>query len=180
MSKKLLLASCCAPCSIGTIQRLKQKGVDFAVVFYNPNIRPQEEYQKRCAENKRVCELFQVPFIELDYEPHLWQEATQGLENEPEKGSRCEKCFRLRLNKVAQYAKENGFESFSSVFGISRYKDFDQVTRVAHEVAQTQQIAYDDTNWRKNAGEEHTNRLSKEYQLYRQNYCGCKPRENKD
>lgn len=173
---RLLLASCCAPCSIGTIERLKNQGIDFAVVFYNPNIRPLEEYQKRCAENKRVCEMFNVPFIELAYEPEKWECATKGLENEPEKGKRCSQCFKLRLLKVAQYAKEHDFDTFSSVFGISRYKDFNQVTTIAKEVASQENIPYDDTNWRKNGGEEHTNKLAKEHNLYRQTYCGCKPR----
>ena len=174
--EKLLLLSCCAPCSVGVIQDLYQNGVDFTVLFYNPNIRPVQEYQKRCDENRKICLELGVPFIELPYENDLWVRETAGLENEPERGKRCEKCFFLRLKKTAQYAKENGFTRFSSVLGISRYKDFEQVCRVGRLIEQIENIPYDDTNWRKNGGEEKANKLAREKKLYRQNYCGCRPR----
>ena len=96
-------------------------------MFFNPNIRPREEYLRRLNENKRVCAELGVPFIEGDYVPELWQLATKGLEDEPEKGRRCDVCFYLRLKTGAEYAKAHGFTRISSVFGISRFKDFDQV-----------------------------------------------------
>lgn len=173
---KLLLLSCCAPCSAGVIKTLSSQGTPFAVVFYNPNIRPADEYKKRRDENKRVCDTFGVPFIELDYDPDTWDAATKGLENEPERGRRCDVCFALRLCKIAQYAKENGYTSFSSVLGISRYKDFDQVHRAAMKAQQQTGIPYDTTNWRKKGGEQLRAAMEKELNLYRQRYCGCKPR----
>lgn len=172
----LLLLSCCAPCSVGVIQQLFEEGINFTVLFYNPNIRPIEEYVRRREENERICKELGVPFVELPYQPEAWDNAIQGLENEPERGKRCDICFFLRLKKAAQYAKENGFTRFSSVLGISRYKDFDQVCRAANRASNESGIPYDSTNWRKNGGIERSIRLTKEKGLYNQNYCGCKPR----
>jgi len=173
---KLLLLSCCAPCSVGVITDLHAQGIDFTVFFYNPNIRPESEYIRRRDENKRICQELGVPFIEGDYNPEIWAEQTQGLENEPEQGKRCDVCFLIRLKQAAHYAKKNGFTRFSSVLGISRYKNFDQVCRAGLTASQEVQIPYDMTNWRKNGGLEKANQLAKEKGLYRQNYCGCKPR----
>lgn len=175
-NEKLLLLSCCAPCSVGVIQTLAQQGKNFAVIFFNPNIRPLAEYEKRRDENKRVCDLYRVPFIELPYDTCAWDKATIGLLNEPERGKRCDKCFELRLNKIAHYAKENGYTAFSSVLGISRYKDMDQVNRAAQKASESADIPYDFTNWRQNGGEQLRAALSKELNLYNQRYCGCKPR----
>jgi len=175
-AEKLLLLSCCAPCSVGVIQDLHACGTDFTVLFYNPNIRPEEEYIRRRDENKRVCDELNIPFVELPYDPTAWDTATQGLETEPERGKRCDACFLLRLKAAARYAKANGFTRFSSVLGISRYKDFDQVCRAGRLAAATENIPYDETNWRKNGGEAKANRLAREKNLYRQTYCGCKPR----
>ncbi|MBQ9090580.1 MAG: epoxyqueuosine reductase QueH [Alphaproteobacteria bacterium] len=176
MEQKLLLLSCCAPCSVGVIHRLKQAGVQFTVLFYNPNIRPFEEYQKRCQENKRICLEENIPFVELEYNTTLWNQECGHLMNEPERGKRCQICFYLRLKRTAEYAKQNGFTHFTSVLGISRFKDFNQVCSVAQEISQLYQIPYDMTNWRKNGGLELAEKLGKEKQLYRQSYCGCKPR----
>jgi len=174
--EKLLLVSCCAPCSVGVISDLKKAGVDFTVLFYNPNIQPAEEYLKRRDENLRICKELSVPFQELKYEPNVWKEAIKGLENEPEKGKRCDVCFYLRLKKACKYAKENGFTCVSSVLGISRWKDFDQVCRAGKKAESETGIPYDCTNWRKNGGLERSEQLAKEMNLYRQTYCGCKPK----
>ena len=147
---KLLLLSCCAPCSVGVIHQLHEQRVDFTVLFYNPNIQPENEYVRRRDENKRICLELHVPFIELEYRPDLWKEATKGF--------------------------ENGFTRFSSVLGISRFKDFDQVCRAAQKASEEEHIPYDATNWRKNGGLERAERLAKEKNLYRQTYCGCHPR----
>ncbi len=173
---KLLLLSCCAPCSVGVIEELSAQHANFTVLFYNPNIRPAQEYAKRLTENKRICLEYGVPFVELEYDPHTWDAATKGLEHEPERGKRCDVCFYLRLRRAAQYAKENGFTRFSSVLGISRYKDFDQVCRAGQKAAESENIPYDTTNWRKNGGEQRRAALTKLKKLYAQTYCGCKPR----
>ena len=119
MKDKLLLLSCCAPCSVGVISDLKEQGVDFTVLFYNPNIQPQSEYIRRLEENRRICQLFDIPFIDLEYNPDFWKKMTKGLENEPEKGKRCDICFYIRLKKAAEFAKAHGFTQISSVLGIS-------------------------------------------------------------
>ena len=120
--------------------------------------------------------MFDVPFQELDYDPEVWKKATKGLENEPEKGKRCDVCFYLRLKKACAYAKENGFTVVTSVLGISRWKDFNQVCKAGLKASKEIGIPYDCTNWRKNGGLEQSEQLAKEMNLYRQNYCGCKPK----
>lgn len=175
--QKLLLVSCCAPCSVGVIRRLKESGICFSVLFYNPNIRPESEYRRRCDENKRVCLEEGVPFIELEYDTTAWNKACGHLMDEPERGKRCTECFKLRLTRAALYARQNGFTHLTSVFGISRFKDFNQVCAVAQEVSTQYQLPYDMTNWRKQGGLEWAEKLGKEKNLYRQTYCGCKPRE---
>ncbi len=173
MSEKLLLLSCCAPCSCGVIKQLAKEKRDFTVLFYNPNIDTAEEYQKRLAENERVCRAFGVPFVSLPYEPQVWREAVRGLEREPERGRRCSVCFELRLQRAAQYAKENGFTAFSSVLGISRHKDLEQVNAAAARAAEKTGLPYDTTNWRKGGLEELRRALNQEMCLYNQTYCGC-------
>jgi len=172
---RLLLLSCCAPCSCAVIESLAAQKKDFTVLFYNPNIAPEAEYQKRLAENKRVCQQFGVPFVDLPYEPEAWKNCTQGLENEPERGRRCAACFELRLRRAMRYAQENHFDVVSSVLGVSRYKDLDQVNAVADKVSADMGVPYDKTNWRKGGLQERRAQLIKELALYQQTYCGCAP-----
>lgn len=171
--EKLLLLSCCAPCSCGVIARLAGQGRRFTVLFYNPNIDPAEEYEKRRAENERVCIRYGVPFVSLPYEPEVWQAAVRGLEAEPERGRRCSVCFALRLARTAQYAREHGFTAFSSVLGVSRHKDLQQVQAAAAPAALQSGIPYDATNWRKGGLEELRRAVAEEMHLYKQTYCGC-------
>ena len=170
----LLLLSCCAPCSAGIIKKLANEGKRFTVLFFNPNIAPLDEYKLRLNANRKVCEHFNVNFIELPYDHEAWlKTVAEGLENEPERGARCKKCFLYRLRQAAKYAKENGFDSFSSALGISRYKDLESVNTAA-EIAQKEfDITYDFTNWRKNSGEQNGLKTVKALNLYIQKYCGC-------
>lgn len=131
MSEKILLLSCCAPCSCAVIEKLAAEQADFTVVFYNPNIQPEEEYRKRCDENKRLCAALSVPFVALEYDTERWCSLTQGLEKEPERGRRCSVCFHMRLKRVMEYAKANGFTHVASVLGVSRYKNLAQVNEAA-------------------------------------------------
>lgn len=169
----MLLLSCCAPCSCSVIKNLASQKRIFTVLFYNPNIDTAAEYEKRLRENERVCQRFGVPFVSLPYEPEVWAQAVKGLEHEPERGKRCSVCFELRLQKAARYAREHGFTSFSSVLGISRHKDLQQVNQAAQKAARAQGVAYDLTNWRKGGLEELRRALIEEMSLYKQNYCGC-------
>lgn len=170
---KLLLLSCCAPCSCAVIDNLAKENVDFAVLFYNPNISPAAEYEKRREENERFCLSRNIPFISLEYDPDHWFEAVKGLEKEPERGKRCSVCFYLRLKRAMQYAKENGFDLVTSVLGISRYKDMDQVNAAARQASRETNMPYDFTNWRKGGLEQLRQKLIKETEMYAQNYCGC-------
>lgn len=170
----LLLLSCCAPCSAGVIKKLAKEKRHFSVLFFNPNIAPFEEYQRRLEANKKVCEYFGVNFIELPYNHDEWlKNIAKGFEHEPERGARCKRCFLYRLRQAAKYAKENGFDTFSSVLGISRYKDLESVNSSAETAQKEFDISYDFTNWRKNSGEQEGLKTVKELNLYIQKYCGC-------
>lgn len=175
-SEKILLLSCCAPCSCAVIKTMAENKKNFSVVFYNPNIRPLAEYEKRRDENKRLCELYCVPFIELEYDNERWRQITQGLENEPERGYRCSLCFHMRLKRVMEYAQKNGFTSVASVLGVSRYKNLAQVNEAADKASKETGIPYLEIEGRKNGMQEIRAILIKELDLYNQIYCGCKPR----
>ena len=176
MGKGVLLLSCCAPCSCAVIEKMAQEKQDFSVVFYNPNIRPLAEYQKRCDENKRLCDLYQVPFVELEYDSENWCALTKGLENEPERGKRCSICFHMRLKKVMEYAKANGFDGVASVLGVSRYKNLEQVNQAAAQASTETGVPYVQIEGRKDGMQERRSQLIKDLNLYSQTYCGCKPR----
>lgn len=170
----MLLLSCCAPCSCGVIDRLAGTDTDFTVLFYNPNILDETEYRRRLDENKRICNMYNVPFVELEYDPENWRTT---CENAPfkEQGPRCSLCFHMRLKKAAEYAKANGFDTFTSVLGISRRKNIKQVNAAGDAVSSFVGIPYDATNWRLNGIYTLMETLPAKLGLYRQNYCGCMP-----
>lgn len=173
MTEKILLLSCCAPCSCAVIEKMAQDQLDFSVVFYNPNIRPQNEYRKRCDENKRVCETYGIKFIELEYDNNRWCELTRGLEREPERGKRCSVCFYMRLKRVMEYALKHGYSQVASVLGVSRYKDLNQVNLAAQQASNETSITYIHIEGRKGGMQERRQQLIKELKLYNQTYCGC-------
>ena len=172
--KKLLVLSCCAPCSCGAIKHLVQGGTSVTVLFYNPNIFPRQEYEKRRDEQARVCRALGANFVELPYEPEKWDRAVAGLENEPERGRRCSVCFQMRLAAAQAYAKANGFEAVTSVLGVSRYKDLQQVNRAACLAWIKGGKPYWAKDWRKDGLEELRRALIQEFKMYQQTYCGCK------
>lgn len=174
---KILLLSCCAPCSCAVIEKLAQDGDDFVVAFYNPNIRPQDEYVKRLEENRRICTRYGINFIELEYDNDRWCALTKGLENEPERGKRCDICFEMRLIRVMQYAAEHGFDAVASVLGASRWKDLAQVNRAAQRASAATGVPYVEIEARKNGMQERRLALTKELELYKQGYCGCQPQK---
>ena len=120
--------------------------------------------------------MYGVPFIELEYDNNRWCELTKGLENEPERGKRCSVCFYMRLKRVMEYAKENGFCAVASVLGVSRYKDLNQVNEAAFKASAETGMPYLEIEGRKNGMQDLRNRLIKDLNLYSQTYCGCKPR----
>lgn len=172
--EKLLLLSCCAPCSVEMIKRLADNNVDTTVLFYNPNIHPKLEYIHRKNQNKEVCDKYGLNFVDLDYNPKDWFKLVEGLENEPEKGKRCEKCFDYRLIRTAEYALENGFNVISSTLAASRWKDVKQVESIALEIERRYpKLKYWYLDLRKKGAQQERLRLTKENNLYEQNYCGC-------
>lgn len=173
---KLLLHDCCAPCGSYCLEYLS-KYFDITVFFYNPNISPAEEYEKRVEEIKRLINEMPLPrkvnFIEGKYDPQSFFEISTGLENEPERGKRCEKCFRLRLFEVAQIAKELNFDYFTTTLTISPLKDAELLNAIGNEAAEKYGIAFLPSDFKKRGGYQRSIALSKVYNLYRQNYCGC-------
>ena len=173
LDKKILLLSCCAPCSAAVIEKLKNDGMDFEVVFFNPNIHPVTEYIKRRDEQLRYCEELGVKCIELEYEPEKWFDAVKGFENEPERGKRCAICFYYRLKMVMEFAKANGFDGVASVLGVSRWKDLNQVNRAGDKASQEVGVPYIEIEGRKNGMQQRRIELIKEWEMYSQDYCGC-------
>ncbi len=171
---KLLVLSCCAPCSCGAIKKLVTQGTEVTVLFYNPNIFPQTEYEKRRDEQARVCRALGAHFVELPYEPDEWERAVASLANEPERGKRCSVCFYMRLLRAQEYAKAHGFEALTSVLGVSRYKDFNQVNAAARRAWIKVGKPYWAKDWRKDGVEELRRALIHEFKMYQQTYCGCK------
>ncbi len=171
---RLLLHSCCAPCSGDIILRLKESGIDFSIYFYNPNIHPEREYMIRKEENKKFALKHEIPFIDADYDKDNWFDLTKGMEWEPERGKRCSACFDMRFIKTASHAQKNGFDVISSTLGISRWKDFNQINNSGVKAAdQFDKISYWTFNWRKQDGSKNMLILSKNEEFYMQEYCGC-------
>lgn len=133
---KVLLHSCCAPCSGEVMEAMLASGIDYTIFFYNPNIHPRKEYELRKDENVRFAEQFGVPFIDADYDRDNWFERARGMENEPERGVRCTMCFDMRFERTALYAHEHGFPVITSSLGISRWKNMQQINDCGVRAAQ--------------------------------------------
>lgn len=171
---KLLLHSCCAPCSGDLMERFVESGIDYTVFFYNPNIHPHQEYLIRKDENIRFAEKHGVPFVDADYDRDDWFKRAKGMENMPERGARCTMCFDMRFDRTALYAKENGFSVITSSLGISRWKDMDQINRAGVRAAERYPgVTYWTYNWRKGGGSARMIDISKRERFYQQEYCGC-------
>jgi epoxyqueuosine reductase len=174
VSSKLLLHTCCAPCSGGIIEKLCEINSHFTIFFYNPNIVPRAEYEIRKDHNKRFAEKLGVPFVDADYDNDNWQARVKGLENEPERGERCMQCFAMRLERAALYAHENGFDTLATSLGVSRWKNLEQVNACGHTaVARYEGLRFWDVNWRKGGGIERAAVVARRENFYRQQYCGC-------
>jgi predicted adenine nucleotide alpha hydrolase (AANH) superfamily ATPase len=153
---------------------MKKEEFELTLFFYNPNIHPVDEYEIRKLEVIRFADKLAIPFIDADYDATRWFELTKGLENEPERGKRCSLCFDMRLEKTAEYAHQNGFKVFSTSLGISRWKDFDQVTRAGTQAASRYKgLNYWAYNWRKKGGSQRMVEIIKDENFYKQFYCGC-------
>lgn len=171
--KKLLLHSCCGPCSTQVIDFLKND-YDITIYYYNPNIDTDEEYQHRLSEQKRYCQNVGVPVVEDGYNSGDFLEKVKGFENEKEGGARCPICFKLRLQKTAQKAKTLGFDIFGTTLTVSPHKNAEIINAIGKSVGYDEDIEFLEGNYKKQDGYKKSIEFSKKYNLYRQNYCGCK------
>ena len=171
---RLLLHSCCAPCSGEVMEALLASNINFSIFFYNPNIHPLQEYEIRKQENITFAEKHDIPFIDADYDKDSWFTRVKGLEWEPERGKRCSACFDMRFERTALYAHEHGFSVISSSLGISRWKDMNQINESGARAANRYpNIEYWTYNWRKHGGAERMYTIAKRENFYKQEYCGC-------
>ncbi|HNW25570.1 MAG TPA: epoxyqueuosine reductase QueH [Candidatus Gastranaerophilaceae bacterium] len=171
---KILLHSCCAICSAYPISHLRELGYEPVVYFFNPNIFPECEFNKRLGAQKELCKNLNCELIIESYEPKYHEIISFGLEDEPEKGKRCAKCFEMRLTQSAKKAKELGIKSFTTTIVISPHKSFELISKLGKTISNKYGINYLDIDFKKNDGFLKSNQKAKELGLYRQNYCGCK------
>ena len=175
----LLLHSCCGPCSSYVLEYLSQF-FDITVFYYNPNIRPEEEFVKRLENQKKLLNEMQpegacTEPVAPPYDPAPFEEIARGMEDLPEGGERCLRCYRLRLEKTAEYAAAHGFEWFCTTLSVSPHKNAEALNRIGQETAEKFGLRYLPSDFKKRSGYLRSIRLSEKYGLYRQNYCGCTP-----
>ena len=171
---EVLLHACCAPCSSAIVEWMLQHDIRPTIFYFNPNIYPREEYDIRKNESKRHAESLGIRWIDGDYDHEQWLRQVKGLEKEPERGSRCLQCFRMRLMATALQAKELGISFFATTLASSRWKSLEQIS-LAGLAAQeaVEGTTFWAQNWRKGGLQDRRNQLLREYQFYNQQYCGC-------
>ena len=171
---RVLLHACCAPCSSAIVEWLLAHQIEPVIYYFNPNIYPLEEYEIRKNESKRHAESLGITWIDDDYAHDAWREDICGLENEPERGKRCELCFYHRLLATAKKAQELGIPYFATTLASSRWKNLEQINRAGFKAQEAVNTPlYWAQNWRKDGLQERRNELLKEYHFYNQKYCGC-------
>lgn len=170
--KRLLIHICCAPDATTGIERLASDW-DSEGYFYNPNIHPGDEYKKRLDAMDELSRVMDFTFTEGRYDPEDWMVMVQGLEEEPEKGLRCEICIRERLRSTARFARDKGFDTFAAVLTVSPHKDAALVNRLGAEAGEEFGLEYIPTDLKKQDGFKRSVELTKQYGIYRQGYCGC-------
>lgn len=176
---RLLLHSCCAPCSSYVLEYLTNY-FEITVLYYNPNIFPEEEYAYRIEEQNRLISAlnknnqgYPISFIPTEYEPDAFYQIAKGYEQEPEGGERCFRCYELRLREAAQYAKEGAFDYFTTTLSISPLKNAAKLNEIGRKVADEFELSYLYSDFKKKNGYQRSVELSAIYKLYRQDYCGC-------
>jgi epoxyqueuosine reductase len=173
MKPHLLLHICCAPDEAWVVHTLSET-YDLRCFFCNPNIQPENEYEKRRAEAAKTAAHYGVPFDAEPYEPQAWEDAVRDLTDTPEGGARCEQCFLLRLRSTARFCRSIGWQRFTTVMSISPHKRIDMLNKTGTIAAEEFGLVYEPFNFKKNNGFLHSIKLSKELGLYRQDYCGCR------
>lgn len=172
--KKVLLHSCCAPCSGAIIEWMLANGIKPVIFFSNSNITPFEEYEKREKECKRFAKEMGVEIVEDEYDHDDWLNIATGLETAPEKGARCLKCFKYRLSRAARFAAANDFDCLTTSLASSRWKSLEQVDEAGMEAcAEVEGVDWWAKNWRKGGLQERRNQIIKEQNFYNQLFCGC-------
>ena len=173
---KLLLHSCCAPCSSYVLEYLSNY-FSITVLYYNPNIFPEEEYNKRIEEQKRLISELpaknKISFAEIGWESEKFYAAVKGVENIPEGGERCFRCYRLRLEEAARLARDGGFDYFTTTLTISPMKNAAKLNEIGNELAEIYGVKHLPSDFKKNGGYQRSVELSHQYNMYRQDYCGC-------
>ncbi len=169
---KLLLHICCGPCATWAAKSLMDN-YDVVLYFYNPNIWPKEEWQKRLAAAQQVANAYGLPIVIDDNDEEVWLKAAQSLANEPEKGKRCQLCYAWRLKKTMERAEQDSFEYFATSLTVSPYKDKEVINQLGQAIAKDSKVKYLPTDFQENNGYRQSIILSKELGLYRQKYCGC-------
>lgn len=172
MSEKFLLHVCCAPCSIAVIDELRGLH-DLSVLFFNPNIYPEEEYLRRKREVVKICEEWGIPMFDQDYDPSEWHENVRGLEHEPEGGLRCRECIGFRLVRTAETAKNLGIKRFGTTLTMGRRKSATVITPLGESAGKKYGVEYYVEDWKKKGRQEKARQMVLERGIYRQNYCGC-------
>lgn len=171
---KVLLHTCCAPCSSAIVECLVKHGITPTIYYFNPNIYPLEEYQIRKNECSRYATSLGLEIVDEDYDHESWLKEMTGLEQEPERGARCLRCFKHRLLKTAQYAKEHDFNVITTTLASSRWKSLEQIEEAGHFAeSQVPGVTFWAQNWRKGGLSERRIQIIKEYGFYNQQYCGC-------
>ncbi len=167
---KVILHVCCGVCAAGVVERLVLEGHEVLGLFYNPNIHPAGEYERRLEVARKVAEELNFPLAVGPYTPEEWLAETSSLENEPEGGQRCEVCFRFRLKRTYLYLKDCGWDAFTTTLTVSPRKVADVINQIGQEIGRDRFLVRD---FKKKAGFQRATELAKKWALYRQNYCGC-------
>lgn len=170
--KKLLLHTCCVICAGGSIAQLKEQ-YDLTCYYYNPNIHPEEEYNKRRDSSRDYCKKMGINFIEGEYNTTDWFTAIKGLEKEPEGGLRCPVCIGFRLDQTARFAKDNGFSIFSATITMGRNKKASDINPLGEKIAKKYGLEFLAADFKKHGGQTTAYKIAKEENFYHQNYCGC-------
>lgn len=171
---EILLHTCCAPCSSAIIECLLQNGVRPTIYYCNPNIYPLQEYELRKEECIRYAKALGLEVVDDDYDHDSWLEEVRGMENEPERGGRCLKCFKYRLLRTARYASDNNFKVIATTLASSRWKSLEQIDEAGQwACGQVGDVVWWGRNWRKGGLQERRQQILREYDFYNQLYCGC-------
>ncbi|MBR6072782.1 MAG: epoxyqueuosine reductase QueH [Bacilli bacterium] len=170
--KTILLHSCCGPCSSAVIERLREY-FNITVIYYNPNIEPNEEYEKRKRVQIGLLNELGIPYLDVPYDNEVFRDLTKGLEEEPEGGARCHVCYGIRLKYTANLAKEKGYDYFCTTLTVSPYKNSQIINQIGLSIEKEIGVKYLLSDFKKKDGYKRSVELSEKYNLYRQNYCGC-------